>query len=192
MSRALAKVARRTADTYNTPDAVAKALVRLLPLGPGDVLWEPHVGGGAFARALTEVSPYVRVSDADPAAPGLQTPDALGSAVIDFLDSTATSPWTVPADWIVGNPPYGEAEAHIRHALRLTPHVAFLLRLGILESTTRMPLWKDHPPRKVWVLTERPSFTDGGTDSAAYGFFWWSSEWTAEPTLDWVSWRKER
>ena len=39
-----------------------------------------------------------------------------------------------------------------------------------------MPLWKDHPPRMVWALSPRPSFTGGKTDKAQYGWFWWSRD----------------
>jgi hypothetical protein len=93
------------------------------------------------------------------------------------------------ADWIVGNPPYNQAEAHIRRALGLSGQVAFLLRLAMLESRARVDLWRKHPARKVWVLAERPSFTNGKTDSAAYGWFWWDQTWEGPTELEVVSWR---
>jgi hypothetical protein len=41
------------------------------------------------------------------------------------------------------------------------------------------------------ALAERPSFTGGGTDSAAYGWFWFDREWKqpAEVIPGW-SWRQ--
>ena len=43
--------------------------------------------------------------------------------------------------------------------------------------------------RKVWVLAERPSFTGGSTDSAAYGWFWWDLEHQGPTELGVLSWR---
>lgn len=157
----------------------------LLPIGRTDRVWEPHVGGGAFARAIERRTPWVMVSDLDPCAPGLKI-GSFSSSGADFLDLD----WS--ADWIIGNPPFRDAESHIRHALTLAPNVAFLLRLAMLEGKTRRALWEEHPPAQVWVLAERPSFTGGGTDSAAYGFFWWDREWTRPTELGWVSWRGGR
>lgn len=176
-------------DRYYTPDAVADALVGLLDVR-GAMCMEPHVGGGAFARALRKHGARrVHGFDVDPNATGRE--DCESSNTLDFL----ACPYLHPSpDWIVGNPPYRDAEAHIRHALAVTGrHVAFLLRLAILESAQRAPLWAAHPPRRVWVLSERPSFSvDGKTDSAAYAWVWWDRQYRGEPTLGWVSWRGAR
>ncbi len=162
-------------DRYYTPDGVAAALVGVLPRISGTVL-EPHAGGGAFARALQGHD--LTVCDIDHGAPGLE----LGrrACVGDFLE------YTEPHDWIIGNPPYKAAEAHLRHALELAPRVAFLLRLAFLESERRRQLWRAHPPRKVWVLANRPSFTGGRTDSCAYGWFFWDRTWVGPAQLGWI------
>jgi hypothetical protein len=95
-------------------------------------------------------------------------------------------------DWVIGNPPFKEAERHVRKALVGGHDVAFLLRLAFLESKARVPFWTGPGAclRKMWVLAERPSFTaNGKTDSAAYAFFWWQPgfEGQAEvvPALTW-------
>jgi hypothetical protein len=115
---------------------------------------------------------------------------------------------------IVGNPPYEDAEKHVRAAIthmhakfgkwvpmevgadehggsgeRWAPvtgsavkgqiitswRVAFLLRVGFLESAERIDFWREHPCESVWISQERPSFTaDGRTDGAAYALFVWS------------------
>lgn len=86
-------------------------------------------------------------------------------------------------DWIVGNPPFTGAEAHVRMALReASVGVAFLLRLAFLESAARIPFWREHPAADVHVLSRRPSFTGSGTDSAAYGWFVWRRGY-AGPTV---------
>jgi hypothetical protein len=47
----------------------------------------------------------------------------------------------------------------------------FLLRLGFLASSSRLPLWRDIGAPDVNVLPNRPSFTGNGTDSADYAWY---------------------
>lgn len=173
-------------DRYYTPDELAETLVGLLPVEPGDRCLEPSVGGGAFARALGRRGCDVYGVDIDPVAAGIEDCN-FSVAPMDFL---AYSPAHPPL-WVIGNPPYRNAEAHVRHALEVTGrHVAFLLRLAMLESRQRIPLWDMAPLRQVWVLAERPSFTGRGTDRVAYGWFWFDLQHRGRPTLDWISWRR--
>jgi hypothetical protein len=167
VSRALALAERIPLDAYYTPDALAVALVGLLPIEPTDTVLEPHAGGGAFVRALLPRCSRVLACDVNPDAAGLAL--AHSAHYGDFLTCG------IGGRWIVGNPPFRGFEAHVDHALTLSRHVAFLMRLSVTESAGRVPMWQRWPLRKVWVLAERPSFTDGGTDSAAYGWFWFDT-----------------
>lgn len=165
-------------DAYFTPDDVAARCVATL-FWPGvSKILEPSVGGGAFVRALRNAAPHARITgiDINPDAPGLALCD--GAASADLID------WPLTYDAVVGNPPYNHAEAHIRHALTLAPRCAFLLRLAFLESTKRVPFWRDHKPARVYVLAQRPSFAGGGTDSAAYGWFVWDADHKGPTVLD--------
>lgn len=184
MSSAPKHQPRREGDTYYTPDDVAARCVRAIPGGVrGLRVWEPHAGGGAFARALVSAgAAWVLATDVDPEAVGRRCGTAGERPVGDFL----TSDLATQVDWIVGNPPFTDAEAHVRHALALAPGVAFCLRFAFLESKKRAAFWREHPPAAVFVLSERPSFTGGGTDSAAYGFFVWHRHHIGPPVLGWV------
>lgn len=197
---------RRPLDAYYTPADLAHELVRLLPIAPGECVWEPHAGQGAFVEALVQ-SPAGVVYRSDIVDRGAVRLDHVG----DFLQCPAipaSGDWS--PDWIVGNPPFSRPETrngsptgrrnkkgrlimepaaslHIEHALQTTGrHVAFLLRLAMLESKRRVPMWKRWPLRKVWVLPRRPSFTDGGTDSCPYGWFWFDKEHTGSRELGWT------
>ena len=83
-------------------------------------------------------------------------------------------------------PPIPCAEKHIRRALSMVPanggHVAFVLRMAILESEDRIPFWKEWGPghglRTVYALARRLSFTGGSTDATSYGFFHWERGYT--------------
>ena len=175
---------RHALDAYYTPHQLAAALVRRLPFLPGQRVLEPSAGGGAFVDALVGHPERLSVTalDVNPRAPAVRLrADALVDALpgVDFLDHQA------PTDWIVGNPPYDAAEAHVRHALSLARvGVAFLLRLAFLASARRVPLWQESPLALVSVLAERPSFAGGGTDSDDYAFFIWRKGWTYPATVE--------
>lgn len=195
MSSAPKHSPRDTLDRYYTNEVLAEAIVSELPESIGldsRGIWEPHVGGGAFARAVLARWPKarLRVSDIDPTSAALRD---MGGDCADFLSlSPKSKPWL-----IIGNPPYGEAEDHVRHALSQTEgHVVFLLRLALCESVARVGFWAETGAclRKVWVLAERPSFTGGGTDSCAYGVFWWHHGYRGNaelvPGWSWVNHRQ--
>jgi len=239
---------RDSLDRDYTPPALARRLVDLLPILPTDEVLEPHVGGGAFARALVAKVDAVVVNDLDPHAPGLCTPGIVWSHSEDFIQFRGNSAPKLPAwmssfdppasfqkdgarnleqaykamvtidrtlfpdgcpwpgegckwDWIVGNPPYKDAESHCRRALELSHNVAFLLRLGFLSSKKRIPFFKEHPPSAVFVIQGRPNFREGrinektgkpyGTDNSDYAFIVWGGWPNESPTLQWVAWEKD-
>jgi len=159
-------------DRYYTPAPVARACVGLLRIAPRARVLEPSSGGGAFLDAILAAQPtaVVRAFDVDPNAPSAARFKVERQ---DFLRYRHRGPMF---DWIIGNPPYFEAEDHVRKALRTGKNVAFLLRLGFAESQARVPFWKGIGKclREVRVLASRPSFTNGGTDATAYGFFIWA------------------
>ncbi len=154
---------RRMNDAYYTPDTLAARLVALLPIEATDTVMEPSAGGGAFVRALLPRCARVLACDVEDCE-GLRSAHTAHRG--DFLQCGIGGHWTV------GNPPYREWNRHLDHALTLGRHVAFLLRLAVMESAARAPMWQRWPLRRVWVLAERPSFTGGTSDNAAYGFFW--------------------
>jgi hypothetical protein len=135
----------------------------------GDVL-EPSSGDGAFCRAIRRYATFLDGIDLEPKDGAKRACDGHNQG--DFLTLQSVSGY----DLILGNPPFSGAEAHVRHALSLLNPggcLAFLLRLAFTESAARVGFWREFPASKIVVLAERPSFTGGGTDNAAYGFFIW-------------------
>lgn len=182
---------------YYTPPTVAAALVDTLYLRPESIVLEPHVGGGAFVEALYDRSGAealdlrIDAMDIDPEAAGLKLVN--GAIVGDFL---TVDPPRRP-DVVCGNCPYGPgrgtAERHVRRALEVVKPggtVAFLLRMGFLESQERIPFWQEYPVRVVYVLSERPGFEGTTTDSASYGWFIWERGYTGASELRWLSWKQ--
>ena len=183
---------RRELDAYYTPDELALACLRWLVRDgfyrAGTVL-EPSCGRGAFVRAarVYTARPIVAVDIAPERKLDALAAGAATVHIGDFLGQSLG-----PFDLIVGNPPFSGAEPHVRHAFSHRGEwgsVAFLLRLAFLESKERRDFWRENPASKVYVFSERPSFTGGRTDSAAYGLFVWQRGWTRPTELEVVSWR---
>lgn len=195
---------RKKFDQYFTPEALAKTavgwLVRDGYLWPNSALLEPSAGRGAWVEALRPLDPQVIVAvDIDPE----RVTDLLARfpSPMDFHVSPELGDFQTREfraidryDGVIGNPPFNAAEEHVRAALRLRKRfgvVAFLLRLAFLESKDRIPFWKENPASKIYVLSERPSFSGlgGSTDNAAYGVFVWAT-WHKGPTeIEVCSWK---
>lgn len=166
-------------DQLYTPDALARKLVKYLPIRDDMDALEPSVGGGAFARALlAKVSTVVGV-DVDPAAVGLSLPGVI-PLVGNFLD--VANDWSsasgdlaaLPDTAIVGNPPFsGDCGApHVRAALRLVfgptekPRrdvaargcVGMLVPTDFLSGVKRASWLKDNRPQRIVYLYPRPKF----------------------------------
>lgn len=69
------------------------------------------------------------------------------------------------------------ATSHVVRALRVTRrHVIFLLRVGFVGSSKRLPLFRRITPRHEWRLFPRPRFRWGGSDASEYSVLWWDLE----------------
>ena len=187
---------RITGDRYYTSPRLARAIVSEVQQFIGEpldgVVMEPSVGGGAFATAVLDLTPACLVIvDTDRTAPGFHTSQwARRQAAGERYPSGYYAGWSFldidffRPDWVIGNPPYADALAHVEHALAIAPRVVFLLRLAFTESLARIPFWQSAPLRHLWVLSKRPSFTASGkTDSCAYAVFFWDRDHTGPPTM---------
>lgn len=195
MSRARAQDQRREGDSYYTPAPLAEVLVSCLDINPGASVVEPSVGGGAFVRAIraADLDCSIVGVDVNEKAAGFEHCD--DGVQGDFLGCGEAD--IGRPDWIIGNPPFNHAEEHVRHALKMVSKwggVAFLLRLAFLESAGRLGFWKGPGAclRKVYVLAQRPSFTGGQTDSAAYGFFHWRPHHEGPAEIQVLDWHNAR
>lgn len=73
---------------------------------------------------------------------------------------------------IVTNPPFKLAKEFLEKSLTEAPVVIYFLRLNFLGSSTRFKFFRDNPPDRFIIASDRPSFTpDGNTDSCDYAWF---------------------
>lgn len=123
---------RHEADLYETPAAAVEMLLDNVWVR-GAVL-EPSAGRGAIANALRARGYYVIAYDLH---------EYPGSTAVypgtDFLQE----PDTQGCKSIVMNPPYKDADKHVRHALKIVPEdgvVCALLRLTWMAAKKRADL----------------------------------------------------
>lgn len=203
----------RVLDIFPTPRPLAAKIVSLLPIADCARILEPSAGTGSFVAPLrrlplqqvwieaVEIRPECRQPLVDDGADEVWIAD-FESGAVRGRGWNPTDPAGVgfptramPAyDWVIGNPPYTLAEAHIRHAmsfLRHGAHLVFLLRLNFLGSQGRVALWEELAPRHIWAISERPGFKSGsGTDMTEYAAFWWTKGWAGATTLSMIPYWK--
>lgn len=191
---------RAASDYYPTPIAVCRAALALLPTMPVAFgnnnlhIVDPGAGTGVWGQAAAERWRWAWITGYD--IRDIPEPAAFNSwhANTDYL--TTRPPTTV--DLVIGNPPYKLAEEFARHSLDIVRpggYVQFLLRLAFLEGKARARgLWKEHKPKRVDVLAQRPSFITegpkaGNTDATAYAIFTFQRDYDGPTTLGWLDWR---
>ena len=116
-------------------------------------IYDPACGSGNIPRQA--MSHGWRVSYSDIVDRGYP-----GTVVHDFLGDRRP-PFRV--DNIVTNPPFKHAEDFVRRGMQIATHkVALLLRLEFLATVRRHDLFtREHRPRRVIVLSRRPSMPPG-------------------------------
>lgn len=186
---------RRDADYYPTPAWCVHRLRDHIPFrgvrGHPTIL-EPSAGSGSIVRAfhdeahepewfqkLNNYRSYYRYPTwtlVESRGECRESLEGLGQVHIqDFLQ---WEPPSLPFDYCVMNPPYSDADSHIRKALACSREVFALLRLQYIGSTSRRDrLIQDMPD--VYVLPNRPSFIGTGErDASEYAWFHWKHRGT--------------
>lgn len=144
---------RRGNDFYPTPSEVTRALIAReahnLRVGcNGGPVWEPCGRGGAIVAELRAAGFGVVATDlvADPAH------DVRQQDLLTVRRRLGRA--------VVTNPPFALAEAMIRHLLGDldVQWCALVLKATFWHASTRTPLYRAHPPQRVYALNWRPDF----------------------------------
>jgi hypothetical protein len=184
---------RQKGDVYVTPPRLAESCVdwlvekKLLRSDPKQRVVEPSAGVGVWCRAVKDVVECrLTAVEMEPRLKkDLHNSGADRIVIGDWLEQRPTH----DVSTILGNPPYDEAEDHVRHAhkfLHVNGILAYLLRLNFLGSQARWAgFWQAYPPAYVVPILPRPSFLledltpvlnkDGkqGSDATEYALFVW-------------------
>ena len=179
-------------DYFPTPLWATRALceeLRTFGCILGQTVWEPACGGGHMVRALGEYFGRVIATDVNDYGWRGQ----LG--LCDFTDNVV-----FPADWVITNPPFNEAEKFILKALAVAEvGVAMLTRTTFIEGQGRYKkLFSSLPPTMVLQFSERVPMFKGRVDphgSTATAYCWsiWHRDGARERTiLGWIPPCRER
>lgn len=170
-------------DYYATdPQAVEKLLEREQF---NHYVWEPAVGGGHIADVLKQHGHNVKCSDiVDRGYENTETADFLHTDR-DKNDFNRD---------IITNPPYSMATEFARHALDISmdsTKVAMFLKIQFLKTKKRYELFKQYPPKKIYVFVNRVNCGKNGvfakeSSAVCYCWFVWEKGYQGKPTVDWI------
>ena len=172
---------RETSDYYATDPKAVEQLLELESFS--NAIWEPACGEGHISKVLKEHGHYVRSTDL--------VDRGFGEGGIDFLMQ-----WERWRGDIITNPPYKLAQEFVEKAIQLIDHrakVAMFLKLTFLEGQARYKLFKNTPPRRVWVAVHRLEcpmngvFSNGKGSAVCYAWFVWEKGFTGKPEIGWFN-----
>lgn len=144
---------------------------------------EPACWAGHISEKLKERSDFVQSSD---------IVDRWYGVVQDFFSRY---------EWmgdIITNPPYSLAQEFIEHSLKITKpwaKIAMLLKLQFLEGKKRKEFFRKHPPKIVYVHSERvmcaknwdfEGLKKSGGSAVAYAWYIWENGRKWEPVIRWI------
>jgi hypothetical protein len=178
-------------DAYFTPPQAAKALIAIEKL-PQRIL-DPCCGSGQILDVLRKKGHTVRGSDiVDYGWPG--------TAIRDYL----SQPLSMRGTGIVTNPPYdavtGTAKQFVEKAIADgCQYHAWLLRMNFLESIGRLPMFRKHPPSRIWISSRRLPMMhregwEGNKAPSNITYMWivWDANSEDRCKLNWFDWKVKR
>lgn len=170
-------------DYYATPPQAVEKLLQYETFSHH--ILEPAVGGGHIANVLTSRGHEVQCMDiVDRGYPN--------TVVKDFLHTTKDDFKYAPD--IITNPPYAIATEFAEHALGISMDsvkVAMFLKIQFLETKKRRELFKEHPPKRIYVFVSRVNcgkngmFT-GESSAVCYAWFVWERGYKGNPEILWI------
>jgi hypothetical protein len=161
---------RREADFYPTPWQATEAL----SAAEYDYIYEKNVyepacGDGAIAKHLeTYYGCTVHGTDLHSRGYGQGGIDFITSPVSDLLSPRFSR------DCLITNPPFNVAEAFIKRAHGLNfGYIAFLLKSTYFHADSRVSLFNEFRPSRIYPLAWRIDFTGGGANHFDCSWFVW-------------------
>ena len=164
---------RMVNDHYNTPAYTTRSL--LLHHTIEYPVLEPCAGNLAIANMLK--TDMVYTNDINPASPS--------ATCLDYLQFNEN--WYDLYQTIITNPPFNIALDIIKKAMNDVVdegEVIMLLRLNFLGSQKRHDFWQEYPPKTIYVLSKRPKFINGKSDSIEYAWFVWQKGYNGNTKLE--------
>lgn len=178
-------IKREENDYYATEPIAAKLLLEVEPVL--DNIWECACGEGHLAEVFNELKILKRTSDLIDR--GYNT----FFKQLDFLSISECDNWNGD---IVTNPPYKFAKEFVEKALSIVCNgrkVCMFLKLTFLEGKARKELFKQYPPKVIYVSSSRLICARNGdfkkytNRAVAYAWFVWEKGYTGETIIKWIN-----
>lgn len=147
-------------------------------------IWENACGDGAISKVLKDNGYTVFSTDLVDRGYGEESG-------LDFLTNKK---YDNKFDCIITNPPYSKAREFVERSIEAVKDnglVVMFMKLTFLESAKRYSLFKQYPPKYVYVHVDRQGCGKGGgtfknSGAAAYCWYVWQKGCTSEPIIRWI------
>jgi hypothetical protein len=145
-------------------------------------VWENACGEGHLAEVLRKHNVLCKASDL--------IDRGYGDIFVDFLKNTSKHNGD-----IVTNPPFKYAQEFVEKSMDCIPvrnKVAMFLRIQFLEGKARNRLFKQYPPKTVYVFSNRikcamnGDFTTIKSSATCYAWFVWQKGYTGDTKIKWL------
>lgn len=171
-------------DFYATPPESTVAILKEVALKGS--IWEPACGQGHMSEVIKEFYPNSKVYSTDLVDRGY------AEDIVDFLDYDGEK-----FDNIITNPPFKLAKEFIEKALEYAnDKVIMFAKIQLLEGVSRQELFKNHPPKYIYVFTKRQNPLRNGSaldengkkwaSTMCFAWFVWEVGFKGEPIVRWV------
>lgn len=185
---------REENDFYATPPCATKALIKYCKENNINIfnkaILEPACGKGHIAEVLIEENPQTLIIPIDLVNRGYGRQVATQNFFLYEFDKDA--------DYnIITNPPYARAKEFIEHSLEIVKpdsYVCMLLKITFLEGKGRYDMFKNNPPYKVLIFSNRVNCSKQGDfekdpeygGAVGYAWYIWKKGYTGKPEIDWI------
>ena len=174
---------RQEQDYYAT-DPIAIQLLLKVENFDG-IIWECACGEGHLSKEMQNLGHKVFSSDL--------VDRGFGDGMYDFLGTDNNEVLEMN---IITNPPYKYANDFIKKGMEVLAigyKMALLLPIRYLEGKERKHIFKQFPPKKVYVSSSRINCAKNGEfdklqgSAMAYAWFIWEQGFKGKPTLAWFN-----
>lgn len=151
------------------------------------MIWECACGEGHLSKALEDNGYKVVSTDLVNRGYGISGIDFLEAK--EMLNDSAN---------ILTNPPYKYAQEFVEHSLKLLPEggkCLMFLKLTFLEGKARKKLFRENPPKTVYVSSGRLQCAMNGDfekykkvgTAVAYAWYEWEKGYKGKTVVEWIN-----
>lgn len=178
---------REKHDYYATEPKAVEILLEQEQFCP--YVWECACGEGHISKVLEKHGYKVKNSD-------IVDRGLAGTEIADFLKIKKEDICNDVSRDIVTNPPYKYAKEFVEKALEISmdsTKIAMFLKLTFLEGQARQKMFKEHPPKRIYVFSSRVKcakngkFEGMGSSAVCYAWFVWEKGFKGNPVIKWVN-----